>query len=300
MNNPVLNFIDNLDYIRIPVQNTSYINIGISSYVSCKYKVLCNNGFKGTYASPTTDFSQGSTGTIFNVAPFDNLYTGDIRILPLEYDRRNIKSIALARVLGGGTTNTGDKFYIEDLSRFLSQFPNLYSIGLNYYTYGEEAAKATIKGDLALIPKYIKRVSLRNLHLKDLATNLVYNINLIPPDSELEWFKLGDGSTNYIMTISGDLVNLPSNIEFFKIIYSHPIGRFVYSGGKEWRSDFDSLQINSVLPTPDLDLLLNDLANSITVSKGGRLISLRGTRTSASDSAVTYLQGLGFTVTITA
>lgn len=45
--------------------------------------------------------------------------------------------------------------------------------------------------------------------------------------------------------------------------------------------------------------ILIDLANSVTSAIGDKVIYLRGARTSASDSAVSYLEGLGFTVTIT-
>lgn len=76
-----------------------------------------------------------------------------------------------------------------------------------------------------------------------------------------------------------------------------------YNSGAQWSSVVSNISIqpsSNFLTTNQVDDILIDMADSINVAVGARFINLAGNndpRSSASDSAVTYLQGLGFTVT---
>lgn len=103
-----------------------------------------------------------------------------------------------------------------------------------------------------------------------------------------------------------DLSMLPLGIELLDLrgngITTSGISRVTYSQSKIWRDRVNTIRVYPEagygLSTPELDLMLNDMANSITVANNG-FIDLRGNnepRSAASNDAVTYLQTLNYTV----
>lgn len=101
-----------------------------------------------------------------------------------------------------------------------------------------------------------------------------------------------------IAGLYGDLRTLPPNIQFLSFVQSIPNSNITYSG-RQWRDDLASLLLDAVpLGSFQMDLILNDLSE-ISWS-APRILRLRGTRTSASDSSIAKLQAKGVTVTINA
>lgn len=304
MNNPALFFDDNLKYVEFPFLNAEYL----STYISFREGrgiSIDKYGQKFNIPINRSDFTLSAEilpgkQRIYGI---EAMYSGIIRVYP-SLGVNDIYSIALDRLIGdlNFPTNHGDRYNIQSLSEFLNQFPNLYSYRINYYAYNVNEAKATIKGDIALVPKKLKKIHLRNIDLKSVTTNLFCNINMFPSDSELEYFfhegfyAVAGNSLN----IYGDLKYLPPLLNYFDVRKVLSTAIITYSGGKVFPASFNKFYLNKILITAEIDLLLNDMASSITTAIGEKIIYLRGTRTSASDSAVTYLQGLGFTVTITA
>jgi hypothetical protein len=115
--------------------------------------------------------------------------------------------------------------------------------------------------------------------------------------------NLPSGLTTYINlgsnTTTGDIANLPSGLTYYYNTGSNTTN--TYTAGRIWKTPFEYFYLRSVtgLSTTAVDNILIDMASSITTSAGNKTIDLQGTngaRTSASNSAVTYLQGIGFTV----
>lgn len=105
-------------------------------------------------------------------------------------------------------------------------------------------------------------------------------------------------TTNGIIKFEGDLSTIQSTINFFKLENNSSTDIITYTAGRVWVSSFDTLNLgNAKLSVTDTDNLLIDMANSITTAIGGKVIYLGGSyRYSASDAAVSYLTGLGFTI----
>lgn len=80
-------------------------------------------------------------------------------------------------------------------------------------------------------------------------------------------------------------------------------GGISYTVGKEWPGELNLVQINTHngtgLETEQVDNILIDMADSVVAAVGAGIIEFQGdnqARSVASDAAVSYLQGLGFTV----
>lgn len=98
--------------------------------------------------------------------------------------------------------------------------------------------------------------------------------------------------------LSGDLAGVASTTR--QLDLSGIIGSFSYTGGQNVRfTNPQEFKLgSSALSTSDLDNLLISLSKSTW--SGNKLLSLKGARSSASDSAISTLQTNGVTVTITA
>ena len=139
--------------------------------------------------------------------------------------------------------------------------------------------------------------ALRNLTaLNDLnlsALNIIGDVSALKGMSKIKEFYLQN------MSIGGDLSQLPDNANFVSLKN--------YKGtGFTWSSRPSSAKIIAIEGNPiilNLDKMLQDLANCAvgfdsTSGQWLKTISVRGSRTSASDSAVSTLQSKGYTVNI--
>lgn len=246
----------------------------------------------------------GSSSSFINgiVLNYSSQFTGNVKFYVKNGSPADIYSINIYILQNFEPYETRNKLYITDFNLWLLQFPNLYSINLNVYSYGVDSRRPTIIGNLAKIPTYIKEVSIRNIDVLNANYYIYMNVSDFSSSSELEKFlHVGYYSVAAKnLNIYGDLQNLPTNIKVFNIQNHLSSAVLTYTAGRVWRSDFDTLYLNKALTTTETDNLLIDLANSVTSAVGDKIIRLRGARTSVSDSAVLYLESLGFTVTIVA
>ncbi len=181
----------------------------------------------------------------------------------------------------------------QDFSIFINQFTSLYSINIDIPHYD-----AYLNGDISQIPNSVEKFYIRDLRNSG---NLYLNISNFNINSQLKEFKSIDGYYNHngFTNIYGDLSKLPPLIKIFTL-KDNLANTLTYTSGKVWSSSFDTLDLgNATLSATDTDNLLIDMANSITTAIGSKVIRLANCyRTTASNTAVAYLQSLGFTITV--
>ena len=184
----------------------------------------------------------------------------------------------------------GSRMNISSIKDFFKDFTNLYSINFDYEGFGG----VNVVGSLTDIPDSVERV-----HKSVLSTNVsTYTLSLdvsnFSTTSNLKYFHF----VVNLPTTSGNLAKLPSQLYYFKLAGN--AGTFTYSGTKVWASSFDTLDLgNASLSYTETDNLFIDMANSITTAIGSKVIRLANCyRTTASNTAVAYLQGLGYTITV--
>lgn len=290
-------------WMNYPFLNTTEVNL----YISTRTKNLMVDDGLGNISEYNTSknvnpygfTTGGMSGKQLN---YSSQFTGDVKFYVKNGSPADIYSINLYILQNFEPYATRNKLYITDFNSWLLQFPNLYSINLNVYSYGADLRRPTIIGNLAKIPTYIKEMSIYNIDVVNANYYIYMNVSDFSSSSELEKFlHVGKNSpsTNNL-NIYGDLKNLPPNIKVFDIKRHLSSAVLAYTAGRVWRSDFDTLYLNKALTDTENDNILIDLANSVTSAVGDKIIRLRGARTSASDAAVLYLEGLGFTVTIVA
>lgn len=280
-----------IEVATIPVLSLDRFDLYISKWTSAPLFVNWGDGTMGNISNILTD------GTVSNIAVKSQSYSpnfeGDIKIIASN-GLKNIYSLTIFQA----TVATGkpNRLNILDFGAFINQFPNLYSLRIYCLNYLDNNRRGIMRGNLTDIPNSLKRLRISSFDF--LSPRITLNVSLFSPQSQLEWFNIETPTGNQIIAKTGDLKNLPPNIKFFKDVNGN--ATFTYTSGRTWRSDFDTLYLNKALTETETDNLLIDLANSVTSAIGGKVIYLRGTRTSSSDTAVTYLEGLGFTVTLTA
>ena len=147
-----------------------------------------------------------------------------------------------------------------------------------------------VSGDISALSN-LTELSMPSLNLSDL--NIIGNVSALKGMYKIKAFYLQN------MYIGGDLSQLPDNANFVSLKY--------YKGtGFTWSSRPSSAKIIGIEGNPiilNLDKMLQDLANCAvgfdsTSGQWLKTISVRGSRTSASDSAVSTLQSKGYTVNI--
>lgn len=176
---------------------------------------------------------------------------------------------------------------INDFKVFFGQFPNLYSINFDYVNFGQPF----ISGKLEEINDSVERIYKSNSYAN---YNLSLNISNYSSNSKLKYLYI-----NYQINAIGDLSKLPPLVNYFKL-ENNVANTLTYTSGKTWASSFDTLDLgNASLFATETDNLFNDMANSITTAIGSKVIRLANCyRTTASNTAVAYLQSLGFTITV--
>ena len=183
----------------------------------------------------------------------------------------------------------------QDFGSFINQFASLYSLNIDI-----PHSVAYLNGDVSQIPNSVEKFYIRDFRNSG---NLYLNISNFNINSQLNEFKSIDGNYNHngFTNVYGDLAKLPPLIKIFTL-KDNLANTLTYTSGKIWASSFDTLDIgNASLSVTDTDNLLIDMANSITTAIGSKVIRLANCyRTTASNSAVAYLQSLGFTITVLA
>ena len=198
------------------------------------------------------------------------------------------------------TTNQQFKLNILDVETFFHQFPNLFSLCIEEYAYQTTARMSVIKGDLAKLPNSVERVLINQAEILNAATDFTLNFSSYTNLSNLKVFRFKDKvatTAQSTIKVIGDVGKLPTSCQLFYLQKASAGSSITYTAGKVWASAFDTLYLPISLSVFENDNLLNDLKNSVTTAIGGKVIYLGGGyRSSASDSAVTYLTGLGFTI----
>lgn len=193
-------------------------------------------------------------------------------------------------------------FNIQNFNEFINQFSNLYSLKISSYSVFSSVQKGNIKGNIADVPSSVERIELGHMGALINPNELYLDVTNFKVGSNLKWLNrnmtsAGGGLVTTWQTY-GNLAKLPSQLYYFKL--DGNVGTFTYSGIKVWASSFDTLDIgNASLSNSDTDNLFIDMANFITTAIGSKIIRLANCyRTSASDTSVSYLQSLGFTITV--
>ena len=244
------------------------------------------------------DYTTDRVGASTVIVPVTVGVSGNLLI---RYDKglSDIYSIWIGYINKGISGNEDkDQMAYVPIQTFLSQFPNLYSVYVNEKAGGIDSSQTAMYGDFALMPNSIEKVLIDSLDVR--STNaggeIVVNISNFSNSSNLKSFVKTDSNTT--LKILGDLAKLPISCNIFKIVNNSSIGSAItYTAGKVWASAFETLSIPSRLTTSELDAMLIDMQNSVT-SVGAGTYALDGLRSSVSDAAVAYLEGLGRTVNI--
>lgn len=164
-----------------------------------------------------------------------------------------------------------------------------------------------VKGDFLNLPR-----GLKHLYLNE--SGIVGDVKFLPRNiSSLNCFNSSMVSGFFrdipqscesiglsgAITLSGDISDFRGKIQSLTL-YSSTV---IYSGGKQiFKEGVDTITLRpnpGVLTSAMIDQLLIDLGGQVQKAIGNRTIDLRGNcaaRTSASDAAVAYLQGIGFSV----
>lgn len=251
----------------------------------------------GTETNSTTSKNVDATVTALSALTYNYSpnYTGDVQVI-FKQGLRDVYSILFNFSRSGDYNRILD---IQNIETFFKQFPNLYSIFFEIYSYG--TSKTVIKGDLSKLPDSIERIKFNGFEVKNSGIDQWLNLSNYSQSSKLKYFNFSkEGYGVYPITllkIIGNLSSLPPNCQFFKIAGTHSGSSITYTAGKVWASSFDTLYLPIPLSFTENDNLLNDMKNSITTAIGGKVIYLGNSfRTASSDAAVAYLTGLGFTI----
>ena len=183
-------------------------------------------------------------------------------------------SKGLTELYSSSTQLTGDIANLKNLTALTSlNLPN-----------------SQLTGDIANLKNLTALTSL-NLSRTQVTGDIAAFINM----SKLKELRLNVSTPSII----GELSSLPTNLLF----YSANIGnKFTWSGTRS--TSYSIVALEYVALNESIDKALNDLANCTNKNTDSnpswyKVISLVGTRTSASDAAVQTLQSKGYTVSIT-
>ena len=177
-----------------------------------------------------------------------------------------------------GERKTVSSFCIDDL-KYSKGLTVLYSLSTQ------------VTGDIANLKNLTALTSL-NLSGSQVTGDIAAFINM----SKLKELRL-NVSTHSII---GELSSLPTNLLFYS---ANRANKFTWSGTRS--TSYSIVALEYVVLNESIDKALNDLANCTNKNTDNRnpswykVISLVGTRTSASDAAVQTLQSKGYTVSIT-
>lgn len=226
---------------------------------------------------------------------YSSAFTGSLQIV-FAKGLRDVYSLYL-QGQGSPTSSQTNKYNILDFGLWIKQFSNLYSFHIQIYDYGMIANRGSIKGNLVDVPDSVERILIGDVIVVNPTTDIYVNFNAITGTSKLKSFtrNLNNVGSNFLK-ISGSISDLPASLEYIKISGTAAGSLMTYTPGKIWASSFDTFDISYLFSTNINNSILADMNNSISTSKGGKIISLQGLRTAISDSAFSELQAKGFTV----
>ena len=273
-------------YFLYPFTNTKFVELAISTR-SGNIKIDKGDGSAVYAESPIRNYDFTTQSFSVSNINYSNPYTGNLKVIT-DLGNADVYSIAFSWVRD--SPEYQNKYNIPVLEDFFAQFPNLYSIYFNVYAH-EKYAHSLFAGNFAKLPNSVERVKIDTLQSSG---DRIINFNDYSLNSKLKYFE----ALNDAPKLTGDL-KLPPLCTFFKGTFLSS-STITYTSGKTWASSFDTLDLgNATLSATETDNLFIDMANSITTAIGSKVIRLANCyRTHASDSAVAYLQSLGYTITV--
>lgn len=171
-----------------------------------------------------------------------------------------------------------------------------------------EVSGTKVSGDISTVSKL---VNLKHLLMAN--AQISGDISAVSELNKLEWLTLnntsvsGDvnsvaGLTN-LQTISfdgisfiGDISKIPVNVYILSARNSKFSTNFTWTAKSRQNASFLAMLGNVPFDTASMDNMLIDQATCTVVSKH-KILQVSGTRTSASDAAVTAIQNMGVTIT---
>jgi len=242
------------------------------------------------------DYADGSALSSNFAKSYSSALNGNVSIKFL----RGLKDVYSIYLGVFHDTNQKSKLNILDVETFFHQFPNLFSLCIEEYAYQTTSRMSVIKGDLAKLPNSVENVRINQAEILNAATDFTLNFSSYTNLSNLKSFRFQDTiatTAQSTIKVIGDLGKIPTSCQLFYLQKASAGSAITYTAGKVWASAFDTFYLPISLSPFENDNLLNDIKNSVTTAIGGKVIYLGGGyRSSASDSAVTYLTGLGFTI----
>ena len=300
MNNPQLQYFRGQNPpVLIGLENCTHFDVAISTKTSNSILITRDRKFETFYPN-SADFTGSGVIADFAKMQFDPPYTGDLKLY-MYAGKKDIYSVFFR--------SRGLKITFEE---FFPQVKNLYSIGFGRYDYGN-TYDMFITGNLPKsLPDSVERVKITDGDFNgsscgSIDNTIQFNFNDFSPTSKLKFFSSKSGTgwdwgSYYFFgkyfNVYGDLSRAPIGLEYCDIACSSN-SLITYTKGRKWVENFNSLILATYsFSSETVDNILIDLAASVKTAFGDKLIWLKGGRTAASDAAVAYLQGLGFTVTI--
>ena len=281
----------------IPIIGTDTMYLNISTRVGDSVITMGDGSSLINRTNPKLkDFTDGVYISPFTYN-YSSRFTGNISIKFFK-GLKDIYSIKLGNGVKASATNLYERYNITDIETFFAQFPNLYSLMIDEYAYGITGRMSIIKGDLAKLPNSVEKVLISNSEILNAATDFVLNLSSYTNASKLKRFEYAFG-TQLLSTIkiTGDLGKFPTSGQFLSLPKASAGSSITYTSGKVWASSFDTLYLPIPLTPAEHDNILIDLQNSVTTAVGAKIIRFGGGyRTHNSDSAVAYLEGLGYTI----
>lgn len=280
----------------IPFSNTKLIDQFYISTRNGNATINWGDSSTSNFIPPKNiDFINSLPASIYHT--YATAYTGNVDIT---FNNGLADVYSLFLHIPQSFTPESNTFNIQDFNTFINQFPNLYSLKISSQFAFTSVQKCNIKGNVADIPASVERVQIESMIALVNPNDLYLDVTNFKANSQLKWFNryAGDGSNDTTWQTYGNLAKLPSQLYYFKL--ERNAGTFTYSGTKVWASSFDTLDLgNASLSATETDSLFNDMANSITTAIGGKVIRLVNCyRTIASNTAVAYLQSLGYVITV--
>lgn len=128
------------------------------------------------------------------------------------------------------------------------------------------------------------------IEIPDFESNITGDLSVFKNKTDMTGLVIAHNSV-----ITGSLNDIPATLEAISFNKSEYI---TYSGGRTWANNFRQLDLSSSpLASDVIDLILIELSSVSWNTTASKIISLKGSRTSASDNAVTSLVNRGVVIT---
>lgn len=239
---------------------------------------------KGAY---TIDYQDG--GSIVNgnqgVNPIRMFPNSDPRIIKLWF-KNGVQDVDTI-----GFSSNSLALKITDIVTFCAMFPKLRVLTLQT----ARSIVSEIRGNVMEIEN-LEEIFFHETNLVNNPDKLHLNFDKTILDSKLKKIATITDIISMI-PVYGDIAKIPESVAYYNInsvTYNYGVS---YSGGKVWAAETDCINFQGLWFTAsEKDAMLNDMAASITSAVGTKKLIIPGFRTSASDTAYSYLTGLGFDI----